>query len=60
VRIERELVENGGSPSAAVQVTNLRKVYARNKVAVADLSFKLEPGECFGLLGVNGAWCKHA
>lgn len=38
----------------------LQKVYAARgrappKVAVADLSLRILDGECFGLLGVNGA-----
>ncbi|XP_052852159.1 ATP-binding cassette sub-family A member 2 isoform X1 [Drosophila gunungcola] len=35
-------------------VSNLRKCY-KEKVAVDGLSFAADPGECFGLLGVNGA-----
>jgi len=37
-----------------VQLQNIRKVY-NTKVAVADLSFKIEPGTMFGLLGPNGS-----
>lgn len=40
--------------SAAIEVRNLRKVYP-NKVAVADVSFDVQPGEIFGVLGPNGA-----
>ena len=44
---------------AALHVDGLRKVYAmRNKrgvVAVDHLSFQVQNGECFGLLGANGA-----
>ena len=39
---------------AIVQLQNVRKVYDK-KVAVADLSFKIEPGTMFGLLGPNGS-----
>ncbi|MDP3439730.1 MAG: ATP-binding cassette domain-containing protein, partial [Azonexus sp.] len=38
----------------ALIVDQLRKVYAGSEV-VADLSFTVEPGSCFGLLGPNGA-----
>ncbi len=37
-----------------VSVQNIRKCFAQ-KVAVADVSFKVWPGEVFGLLGPNGA-----
>lgn len=37
-----------------VEVHNLRKTYGR-KVAVADVSFAVAPGEIFGVLGPNGS-----
>jgi ABC-2 type transport system ATP-binding protein len=37
-----------------VQMDHVRKVYD-TKVAVEDLSFKVEPGTMFGLLGPNGS-----
>ena len=37
-----------------LQVENLKKTYA-SKIAVNDVSFKVDPGEIFGLLGPNGA-----
>jgi ABC-2 type transport system ATP-binding protein len=37
-----------------VQLQHVRKVY-ETKVAVADLSFSIEPGTMFGLLGPNGS-----
>ncbi|MGW3481495.1 ABC transporter ATP-binding protein [Rhodococcus indonesiensis] len=39
---------------AAVEVRGLRKQYGRT-VAVADVSFRVEQGEIFGLLGPNGS-----
>jgi lipooligosaccharide transport system ATP-binding protein len=39
---------------AALSASNLRKTYAGTEV-VAGLSFAVEPGRCFGLLGPNGA-----
>lgn len=40
--------------SAQIKLTNLRKCYGP-VVAVADVSFAVEAGETFGLLGANGA-----
>lgn len=40
----------------AYEVRNLTKIYARPEVVANDsLSFTVEPGESFGLLGANGA-----
>lgn len=38
----------------AVRLVNLRKCYGA-KVAVVNASFGIKRGECFGLLGHNGA-----
>ena len=40
--------------TAVVEVSGLRKTYGRT-VAVSDVSFTVEPGEIFGLLGPNGS-----
>ena len=40
--------------SPTVEVHNLRKTYGK-KVAVADVSFAVTPGEIFGILGPNGS-----
>jgi ABC-2 type transport system ATP-binding protein len=37
-----------------IEANNLRRVFGKN-VAVAGMTFKVEPGEVFGLLGPNGA-----
>nr|XP_014270485.1 ATP-binding cassette sub-family A member 3-like isoform X2 [Halyomorpha halys] len=36
-------------------VDGLAKKYSRSMVAVVDVTFAVSKGECFGLLGVNGA-----
>jgi ABC-2 type transport system ATP-binding protein len=41
--------------SDIVIVEQLRHVYRKGKVAVDDISFRIERGEIFGLLGPNGA-----
>ena len=37
-----------------VELQHVRKAYD-TKIAVADLSFTIEPGSMFGLLGPNGS-----
>ncbi|PTB17275.1 nodulation factor ABC transporter ATP-binding protein NodI [Trinickia symbiotica] len=41
-------------PTTAIKFTGVRKSYGGRSV-VDGLSFSVEPGECFGLLGRNGA-----
>ncbi|CAI2315669.1 unnamed protein product [Caenorhabditis sp. 36 PRJEB53466] len=53
---ERNRVENIPTDhSFALVVRNLAKAYNPELLAVKDISFAVEPGECFGLLGLNGA-----
>ena len=54
--------ENGKSNKIeyAIRVKNLRKEYStgfcsKPTIAIRNMSFCVEPGECFGLLGLNGA-----
>merc|ERR1711871_1035289 len=55
VQAERKLVESGNVPSDSLVVVNgLRRNFGLKK-AVQGLSFAISKGECFGLLGVNGA-----
>ena len=63
VEKETERVTSDGYKDI-IQVNNFRKVFKTNTkkccataplVAVSDLSFGLDSGECFALLGVNGA-----
>eukprot|EP01112_Ceratiomyxa_fruticulosa_P004824 TRINITY_DN15382_c0_g1_i1.p1 TRINITY_DN15382_c0_g1~~TRINITY_DN15382_c0_g1_i1.p1 ORF type:complete len:935 (-),score=191.03 TRINITY_DN15382_c0_g1_i1:10-2565(-) len=49
-------MEAGPSTSRdVIQAANLSKVYRKNLVAVHSLSFGVPNGQCFGLLGMNGA-----
>ncbi|MEE4351060.1 MAG: ABC transporter ATP-binding protein [Pacificimonas sp.] len=43
------------SPQAAIQIRDLRKVYADGKEALKGVSFDVPRGSIFGLLGPNGA-----
>jgi ABC-2 type transport system ATP-binding protein len=49
------VTNNGRKHPAAIEVSELRKVYAGGVEAVAGISFEVAPGEVFGLLGPNGA-----
>jgi ATPase subunit of ABC transporter with duplicated ATPase domains len=51
---EEELVLSGTSEPDAIAIKRLTKVYDDGKVAVDNLSLGIAPGECFGLLGING------
>ncbi|XP_070588323.1 glucosylceramide transporter ABCA12 [Erythrolamprus reginae] len=58
VRAERERVTLGLSDSDVLQLQNLSKIYHlpyRRIVAVRNVNIGIPAGECFGLLGVNGA-----
>ncbi|TPX33896.1 hypothetical protein SmJEL517_g03315 [Synchytrium microbalum] len=61
VRIERARVLNGlFDPTSPIVMAGMRKVYPATdgrvpKIAVADVTFAVEEGTCFGLLGQNGA-----
>ncbi|XP_048851974.1 phospholipid-transporting ATPase ABCA1-like [Brienomyrus brachyistius] len=53
---ERQRILNGGGQADILELRQLTKVYKRNqKPAVDRLCVGVPPGECFGLLGVNGA-----
>ncbi|CAI2385685.1 unnamed protein product [Moneuplotes crassus] len=54
--VEAEILRVEQTPESdlAVKASHLRKVFG-NKAAVKDISFALEFGDCFCLLGVNGA-----
>jgi ABC-2 type transport system ATP-binding protein len=48
------LLEKNLEGKKVIEVKNLTKLYGNN-VAVDDLSFTVEPGKIYGLLGANGA-----
>ncbi|KAL1023696.1 hypothetical protein UPYG_G00044710 [Umbra pygmaea] len=53
---ERQRILGGGGQSDILELKQLTKVYQRKqKPAVDRLCVGIPPGECFGLLGVNGA-----
>jgi len=54
IGIEEERVENLDKDQLPVRVNNIRKTYGK-VTAVEKVSFGLEYGECFALLGVSGA-----
>ncbi|CAM9216451.1 unnamed protein product [Ectocarpus fasciculatus] len=58
VGAEADRVARGGADNDVVKVAGLRKVYPTSKgakVAVKSTSLGIPRGECFGLLGINGA-----
>ncbi|XP_051480136.1 LOW QUALITY PROTEIN: glucosylceramide transporter ABCA12 [Apus apus] len=58
VQAERNRVESGKADFDVVQLQNLTKIYhlpQKRIVAVKNISLGIPAGECFGLLGVNGA-----
>ncbi|XP_011928212.1 PREDICTED: ATP-binding cassette sub-family A member 7 isoform X4 [Cercocebus atys] len=53
---ERERVVRGATQGDVLVLRNLTKVYHGQKMPAVDrLCLGIPPGECFGLLGVNGA-----
>uniref|UniRef100_A0A8C3EYX1 ATP binding cassette subfamily A member 12 n=1 Tax=Corvus moneduloides TaxID=1196302 RepID=A0A8C3EYX1_CORMO len=58
VQAERSRVESGKADFDVVQLQNLTKIYHlphKRITAVKNISLGIPAGECFGLLGVNGA-----
>jgi len=54
-RDSRERTVDPDLVDVPVAITGLRKAYGDGFRAVADLSFRIEPGQVLGLLGPNGA-----
>lgn len=55
VLAEQDRVLRGEANNDLIVVNQLTKIYSNGKVAVNNLSLGIPPGECFGLLGINGA-----
>jgi ATPase subunit of ABC transporter with duplicated ATPase domains len=51
---EQLYVQTCQANSDRIVIKNLSKVYDDGKVAVDNMSIGIAPGECFGLLGING------
>ena len=60
---ERRRVDAGDTKDSMLVLSHMRKVFTgvsvnrktTQKIAVRDLSLRIDAGECFGFLGVNGA-----
>lgn len=55
VLAEQQRVAAGEANDDAIVMSELSKIYPNGKIAVNKLSLGIAPGECFGLLGINGA-----
>ncbi|XP_066471023.1 phospholipid-transporting ATPase ABCA1 [Tiliqua scincoides] len=56
VNRERQRIISGGGQSDILEIKELTKIYRRKrKPAVDRICIGIPPGECLGLLGVNGA-----
>uniref|UniRef100_A0A452UDA4 P-type phospholipid transporter n=1 Tax=Ursus maritimus TaxID=29073 RepID=A0A452UDA4_URSMA len=56
VKRERQRILDGGGQNDILEIKELTKIYRRKrKPAVDRICVGIPPGECFGLLGVNGA-----
>uniref|UniRef100_T1IBQ4 ABC transporter domain-containing protein n=1 Tax=Rhodnius prolixus TaxID=13249 RepID=T1IBQ4_RHOPR len=53
-KIQNRQINVAGDDQVLV-VNGLAKKYSRNMSAVKDVTFGVSPGQCFGLLGTNGA-----
>jgi ATPase subunit of ABC transporter with duplicated ATPase domains len=53
---EQLIVHSGQANSDRIVIKDLSKVYDDGKIAVDNMSIGIAPGECFGLLGINGTF----
>ena len=56
---EQQLVRSGKAEADRIVIRNLSKVYDDGKVAVDNICIGIAPGECFGLLGINGEFRQY-
>lgn len=54
VMAEQRRVTSGEASNDLIVLNRLSKVYPSGKAAVNQLSLGIPPGQCFGLLGING------
>lgn len=52
---EEERVASGAADDCSIVVKDFKKIYPGGKYAVKGMSLGIPTGECFGLLGINGA-----
>lgn len=52
---EEERVASGAAEDSSILVRDFKKIYPDGKYAVQGISLGIPNGECFGLLGINGA-----
>jgi ABC-type multidrug transport system fused ATPase/permease subunit len=55
VRAEANRVLSGNADGDTIVLKELKKQYSNGKVAVNGVSIGIPGGQCFGLLGINGA-----
>lgn len=55
VAAEEERVLSGRANDDLIVISQLSKIYDNGKKAVNSMSLGIPPGQCFGLLGINGA-----
>lgn len=55
VLAEKDRVQSGQASDDLIVLNELSKIYPNGKRAVDHLSLGIPPGQCFGLLGINGA-----
>ena len=55
---EQERISKGEARGDLIVIDKLSKMYDNGKLAVNNLSLGIPAGECFGLLGINGAGSK--
>lgn len=55
VKAENERISSGEADKDLILLKDLTKKYSNGKLAVDGLSLGTSPGQCFGLLGINGA-----